>query len=992
MGVIVIRARRGLSNEEFKNFLNIVRKIAEYNVEDKSWILVPEKLSTNVLTKEEALKIFDELKKYSIISNLENLDEFLDTVFGQQVADFCELNLEDLSFTLPRRIGRDAFRKLCKYCVYERGVFRLRSIGYLGEVTSILSSEGITLRYDVGELTKAIQKMKHCIISREKGLLKISFRMMDDHILNKLKEACTIKYFIEKPIFDEQGNFQETQLIERKFTYMKINYKEKTVHTSMGLIDKVLHVLSEEGFKVENKVEELSDININIKPSFTLLPHQKYAYEKWFKNKRGTIAIFTRGGKSFIAMQAIANLKKPTIILVTTRELAATWKNYLQKYLGIKAGYIGYLGEGIKNVKPITVAIYNSAVKYIEHIQEEFELAIFDECLTPDTLIVLSDGGVKTIKEIVDELKKGNFVGLYCGGSASNPIEKEVSEIYEITTDFGILRASSKHIHMVIKRSKKAFSGSRKPNKVPVEPYYSFQLEKGDFLLVPETIPHTTKYNWTPEQLSLLSLIVFKGYLDSKNNLIKVRLDKDEKCFSEVFIKGVKAFNAKVDIVSVNENNEGLIIYIQDAALINALKKFLGGSLSAKNKLMYISEQIFYSPLESVKEFIKMMFSVKGRLSIGKDKQDIKLSLDLGSLEFIRKIQLLLLKFGIFSTVSKKTDSDEFSLEVSEYDLLKFSEVIGLFHPEKNKQLKRVSKQLRERFLGKPITVTLNGIRYRLAEIKEIKVLKEKAKVYDFTTQTHVFVANGMLTHNCHHVPANTFKEVALRLGALYRMALSATPKRRDRNEALLYALCGELLVDIDYTSLLNLKIVAPIEVFRTFFVEGQDEKLKTLMNILEKHKDGKVLIFTQYLNTAGKVYEELLRKGYRVALITGSTEDNKRRFFFQAFVKGVIKIIVTTTVLDEGITVPDADVAVIYEGSGEPRQMIQRIGRVLGYVPGKTAKIYELVDIKSPREKRAYFRRKWVRELYLTPELKDHLEGKSKSSVTFQMKLEDFK
>ena len=134
------------------------------------------------------------------------------------------------------------------------------------------------------------------------------------------------------------------------------------------------------------------------------------------------------------------------------------------------------------------------------------------------------------------------------------------------------------------------------------------------------------------------------------------------------------------------------------------------------------------------------------------------------------------------------------------------------------------------------------------------------------------------------------------------------------------------------------------------------------------------------------------------MALITGETPQSRRKRAFQEFLRGNVKIIVTTTVLDEGITVPDAEVAIIYEGTGEARQMIQRIGRVLGYVPGKTAKIYELVDITNPREKRAHFRRKWVKELYLFPGLDKYVASekyglpvKYKSKISYQTRLLDF-
>ena len=56
--------------------------------------------------------------------------------------------------------------------------------------------------------------------------------------------------------------------------------------------------------------------------------------------------------------------------------------------------------------------------------------------------------------------------------------------------------------------------------------------------------------------------------------------------------------------------------------------------------------------------------------------------------------------------------------------------------------------------------------------------------------------------------------------------------------------------------------------------------------------------------------------------------------------------------VLDEGIDVPDADVAIIVSGTGSERQMIQRIGRVVRASEGKKeARVYEIISRNTIEE-----------------------------------------
>ena len=67
----------------------------------------------------------------------------------------------------------------------------------------------------------------------------------------------------------------------------------------------------------------------------------------------------------------------------------------------------------------------------------------------------------------------------------------------------------------------------------------------------------------------------------------------------------------------------------------------------------------------------------------------------------------------------------------------------------------------------------------------------------------------------------------------------------------------------------------------------------------------------------------------------------------------------VTANVLDEGVDVPDANVAVVVAGSGSEREFTQRLGRVLRPKDdGGRALLYELVSANTAEERVAARRR----------------------------------
>lgn len=952
---ITISPKRFLKSYEFKKYLKLVRLIATFDNNAKCWKISEYNLKKNIHNYEELVKILAELEQYA---NITPSKELILQLYKKIKSDVEIRN--NLTIVIKKIVSKEVFDELLKYLRYlGHRTFILRSTFYLDDLIKFLKDKGFEVYIDP-EVNAKLKEFRSCKIYRDKGDLVIKLNYPDELVINKLKETCNVRYFIERVILDENGNFVDTVREERKLRLFKYITESNEIRTSVGLIDRIEKVLQDLGVRYTIEIEPMNDIPYQIRPNFELLPHQKVAYELWRKKKRGTIAIFTRGGKSFIALKAIAELKKPTLILVTTKELATTWKSYLTKYLSINESLIGYLGEGKKLIKPITIAIYNSCVRYIDSIRDKFELLVCDECLIPDTWIN-TEYGIMTIDSIVDKY----FTEKETGYKVIAPIRvtdglswtevigvlrRKATEMIKITLETGFDFIVTPTHPMVVYRGDK------------IKILEAQELNIYDKLLIPRIQPFPAKIKAESYLYWLLGLAIGYGIINGNDVYFKLK---------KIDYMAIRILEA------LRETNLDYKLIKSNLHLEVVLKDFLSHVRGITREW----GNIFATTKKNIRAFIRGIFDSCGELNgnVVTIKHYDKTMLNI--------IARLLEYCGILPT-----KVDDHKILIKGLHLETFTKKIGSTSLEIQEKLKELCR-LERNTTNKEARIEK---KYFIIPIRKISTMNYEGFVYDFTTISGTFNANNILTHNCHHVPANTFKEVVIKMSSLYRMALSATPKRRDGNEELLYALCGPLLINLDYKDLVEMRIVAPIEIFETKYVMGEKEKIKELKNILYKHFNEKAIVFTQYVNTANKLYMELLREGFKVALITGSTSQAKRKRAFQEFLKGNIKVIVATTVLDEGITVPDAEVAIIYEGTGEARQMIQRIGRVLGYMPGKTAKIYELVDITNPKEKRAHFRRKWVKELYLFPELKKYvlsektgIPAKYKSKFVYQMRLD---
>jgi superfamily II DNA or RNA helicase len=126
----------------------------------------------------------------------------------------------------------------------------------------------------------------------------------------------------------------------------------------------------------------------------------------------------------------------------------------------------------------------------------------------------------------------------------------------------------------------------------------------------------------------------------------------------------------------------------------------------------------------------------------------------------------------------------------------------------------------------------------------------------------------------------------------------------------------------------------------------GTAGKLRVLAALLAQHHPARTLIFTEDNAMVYRISQEFL-----LPAITHHTPVKERHEILQRFRTGDYPVVVTSRVLNEGVDVPEASIAIVLSGTGSRREYVQRLGRILRRREGKRAVLYEVVAEATSEE-----------------------------------------
>jgi len=226
-----------------------------------------------------------------------------------------------------------------------------------------------------------------------------------------------------------------------------------------------------------------------------------------------------------------------------------------------------------------------------------------------------------------------------------------------------------------------------------------------------------------------------------------------------------------------------------------------------------------------------------------------------------------------------------------------------------------------------------------------------------------------------HHIGAPVYRRTA-DLQTRHRLGLSATPVRSDDAEEEIFTLIGPP-IGTDWGALFEAGYVAEPEVEIRYVPWGSTEarnayvatrgherrqaaasnpaKVDEIRQIVRENPGAKTLVFVEYLDQGEAIADAL-----GVPFVSGETPHARRRRLFEGFRTGPRDVLVVSRIGDEGLDLPEAEVAIAASGlGGSRRQGTQRAGRTMR--PVGRARMYVLATRGTDEEE---FARRRTRHL----------------------------
>ncbi len=284
-----------------------------------------------------------------------------------------------------------------------------------------------------------------------------------------------------------------------------------------------------------------------------------------------------------------------------------------------------------------------------------------------------------------------------------------------------------------------------------------------------------------------------------------------------------------------------------------------------------------------------------------------------------------------------------------------------------------------EKFLGIPIGIIGGGYN----QIEDITISTPQSAPAKLIEN-----ANALFIDEAHSIPQNTIFNICRKAkNAYYRIGVSATPWRDDGSDLLIEAALNirKPNLSINASKLIKKQKLSPCQInfvtinnsnvdwkgnyfdtYESAIVNNEFRNNKIVDLAIKSIKENRTLLILVQTIKHGEIILEKLKNNIdidkkaitingnnfivnNIEFVNGSYDAIERDAVFNAVRQGFTKILIGTTIADEGLDCPPLDTLILAGSGKSSTKAFQRVGRVLRLYKGKTnAIVYDFRDMQK--------------------------------------------
>jgi ATP-dependent RNA helicase RhlB len=167
------------------------------------------------------------------------------------------------------------------------------------------------------------------------------------------------------------------------------------------------------------------------------------------------------------------------------------------------------------------------------------------------------------------------------------------------------------------------------------------------------------------------------------------------------------------------------------------------------------------------------------------------------------------------------------------------------------------------------------------------------------------------------------------------RFIFRRLPAREQRQVLLFSATLSHRVLELAYEHMheaeklvVETDHVTADKVRQVVYFPAKEEKMPLLLNLLEREKPSRSIVFVNTKAAAERITERVKRQGYRVGALSGDVPQLKRQKLLQRFQDSQLDMLVCTDVAARGLHIPEVSHVFNYDLPQDAEDYVHRVGR----------------------------------------------------------------